>query len=45
MDRVPDGITPMLTAIEDHITSAGMSDMIESANTITQVKYTTIVRI
>ena len=37
MDRVPDGIQPMLTALEEHIYSAGLGDMVASADTITQV--------
>lgn len=36
MDRVPDGITPMLNALEEHIINAGLADMVASAETITQ---------
>ncbi|KAI1294911.1 Cullin-5 [Halotydeus destructor] len=36
MDRVPDGITPMLEALEAHILSQGLADMIASAEIITQ---------
>ena len=28
MDRVPDGILPMLEALEDHIKSDGLADMV-----------------
>merc|ERR1712012_622026 len=35
MDRVPDGITPMLRDLEEHINSAGLADMMASAQTIT----------
>jgi cullin-5 len=35
MDRVPDGITPMLHDLEEHIISAGLADMIAAADTIT----------
>ena len=37
MDRVPDGIQPMLDALEEHIVSAGLADMVAAADTITQV--------
>uniref|UniRef100_T1IY43 Cullin-5 n=1 Tax=Strigamia maritima TaxID=126957 RepID=T1IY43_STRMM len=36
MDRVPDGITPMLNALEDHIINACLADMIAAASTIVQ---------
>lgn len=36
MDRVPDGITPMLNALEEHIINAGLADMVAAAETITQ---------
>ena len=37
MDRVPDGIDPMLHALEEHIVSAGLADMIAAADSITSV--------
>lgn len=39
MDRVPDGILKMLKDLEDYIVSAGLADMMASADIITQVKY------
>lgn len=36
MDRVPDGIIPMLRDLETHILSQGLADMIASAEIITQ---------
>ena len=39
MDRVPDGITPMLRDLEDHIIRAGLEDMIAAADCITTVTY------
>ena len=39
MDRVPDGITPMLHDLEAHIISAGLADMHAAADTITTVSY------
>ncbi|XP_023244515.1 cullin-5-like [Centruroides sculpturatus] len=39
MDRVPDGITPMLRDLELHIVDQGLADMIASADIITQVNY------
>ncbi|XP_037804406.1 cullin-5-like isoform X1 [Penaeus monodon] len=36
MDRVPDGIQPMLDALEEHIVSAGLADMVAAADSITQ---------
>ncbi|KAK8389901.1 hypothetical protein O3P69_012829 [Scylla paramamosain] len=36
MSRVPDGIQPMLDAMEEHIVSAGLADMVAAADTITQ---------
>lgn len=36
LDRVPDGITPMLNYLEHHIVSQGLADMIASAEIITQ---------
>ncbi|XP_050706586.1 cullin-5-like isoform X2 [Eriocheir sinensis] len=36
MNRVPDGIQPMLDAMEEHIVSAGLADMVAAADTITQ---------
>lgn len=38
MDRVPDGILKMLKDLEDYIVSAGLADMMASADIITQVK-------
>uniref|UniRef100_A0A674DS01 Cullin-5 n=1 Tax=Salmo trutta TaxID=8032 RepID=A0A674DS01_SALTR len=35
MDKVPSGIEPMLNDLEDHIMSAGLADMMASAETIT----------
>ena len=37
MDRVPDGITPMLHDLENHIIHQGLADMEASAETITTV--------
>lgn len=37
MDRVPDGILIMLKNLEDYIVSAGLADMMASADIITQV--------
>lgn len=37
LDRVVDGISPMLNDLESHITSAGQADMLAVAETITQV--------
>ncbi|EZA46754.1 Cullin-5 [Ooceraea biroi] len=36
MDRVPDGVGPMLRNLEEHITSAGLSDMMAAVEIITQ---------
>jgi cullin-5 len=36
MDRVPDGVGPMLRNLEEHITSAGLSDMMAAVEVITQ---------
>ena len=41
MDRVPDGITPMLHDLEAYIVSQGLADMIAAAETITTVSYLT----
>uniref|UniRef100_A0A8C9VXD9 Cullin-5 n=1 Tax=Scleropages formosus TaxID=113540 RepID=A0A8C9VXD9_SCLFO len=35
MDKVPSGIEPMLKDLEDHIVSAGLADMVATAETIT----------
>ncbi|XP_077597144.1 cullin-5 isoform X2 [Stigmatopora nigra] len=35
MDKVPGGIEPMLKDLEEHIMSAGLADMVASAETIT----------
>ena len=37
MDRVPDGITPMLQDLEAHIVIQGLADMLASASIITTV--------
>lgn len=37
MDKVPNGIEPMLKDLEEHIISAGLADMVASAETITTV--------
>ena len=37
MDRVPDGINPMLKDLEQHIMQAGLADMFASAEVITTV--------
>lgn len=39
MDKVPSGIDPMLKDLEDHIMSAGLADMVASAETITSVSF------
>lgn len=36
MDRVPDGINSMLKDLEEHIVTAGLDDMKQSAEIITQ---------
>jgi len=36
MDRVINGITPMLKDLEDHIVDAGLADMLDSADIISQ---------
>ncbi|GFQ74146.1 cullin-5 [Trichonephila clavata] len=36
MDRVPDGISPMLKDLENHIINQGLADMFSSADIITQ---------
>lgn len=36
MDRVPDGVTPMLTDLEKHIATAGLDDMMAAVEIITQ---------
>ncbi|XP_015515135.1 cullin-5 [Neodiprion pinetum] len=36
MDRVPDGVSPMLKDLEDHIASAGLADMMAAVDVITQ---------
>lgn len=38
MDKVPNGIEPMLKDLEDHIISAGLADMVAAAETITTVR-------
>ena len=37
MDRVSDGVAPMLKYLEDHIIQAGLADMMVAAELITQV--------
>ena len=39
MDRVSDGIAPMLKCLEDHIIHAGLADMMLAAELITQVTW------
>lgn len=39
MDKVPNGIEPMLKDLEEHIMSAGLADMVASAETITSVRH------
>lgn len=36
LERVPEGVQPMLNELEAHITSAGLADMIAAADVITQ---------
>ena len=36
MDRVPDGVTPMLVYLEEHIATAGLDDMMAAVDIITQ---------
>ncbi|KAF5295967.1 hypothetical protein FQA39_LY12739 [Lamprigera yunnana] len=36
LERVPDGVLPMLRELESHITSAGLADMVAAADIITQ---------
>lgn len=36
MDRVPDGVLPMLRDLEEHIASAGLADMMAAVDVITQ---------
>lgn len=38
MDRVPDGITPMLHDLEAHVINQGLADMIAAADIITSVR-------
>lgn len=38
MDKVPNGIEPMLKDLEEHIISAGLADMVAAAETITTVR-------
>ena len=45
MDRVSDGIAPMLKYLEDHIIHAGLADMMVAAELITQVHWNTIVHV
>lgn len=41
MDKVPNGIEPMLKDLEEHIISAGLADMVAAAETITTVRAQT----
>lgn len=43
IDRVQDGIEPMLMYLEEHITHTGLADMIAAANIITQVQIIEII--
>jgi cullin-5 len=36
LERVPEGVQPMLTELENHITQAGLADMVAAADIITQ---------
>ncbi|CAG9861178.1 unnamed protein product [Phyllotreta striolata] len=36
LERVPEGVQPMLRELENHITQAGLADMIDAADIITQ---------
>lgn len=36
LERVPEGVQPMLRELENHITQAGLADMIAAADIITQ---------
>lgn len=36
MDRVPEGVTPMLADLEEHIATAGLDDMMAAVDIITQ---------
>lgn len=36
LERVPEGVQPLLRELESHITSAGLADMVASAEVITQ---------
>lgn len=37
MDKVPNGVEPMLKDLEEHIMSAGLADMVAAAESITSV--------
>ena len=39
MDRVSDGIAPLLKYFQDHIIHAGLADMMVAAELITQVGH------
>ncbi len=41
MDKVPNGIEPMLKDLEEHIVNAGLADMVAAAETITTVRAQT----
>lgn len=36
LERVPEGVAPMLTELESHITDAGLADMMAAADIVTQ---------
>lgn len=38
MDRVTDGVKPMIEHLENHVITTGLADMIGSAATITTVR-------
>uniref|UniRef100_A0A3B4XE54 Cullin-5 n=1 Tax=Seriola lalandi dorsalis TaxID=1841481 RepID=A0A3B4XE54_SERLL len=45
MDKVPNGIEPMLKDLEEHIISAGLADMVAAAETITTVLFSFFLKI
>lgn len=38
MDRVPDGVQPMIQYLENHVVTTGLADMIGAAATIATVR-------
>jgi len=44
MDKVPNGIEPMLKDLEEHIVSAGLADMVAAAETITTVSLCFLIK-